>query len=619
MSQTFQDVEIIVVDGGSTDDTRLFLQSFQKPKTRIYLREGYHLLGDNRNFGISQAKGKYICCLDADDRLRPTYLEKAVFLLETCHYDVVSTSVQCFGGSDVLWQVAPRPSLKQITQVNQFSVVAVFAKTMWEKAGGYHDSGEGKQLVAEDWNLWVRMMALGARATNISEALMLYRVHNASLSNHPHVRPWEEQAQDIRKFNDKYLTRKNYRLSKKRNATIVRVREPYLNLAASYRKEAKKPSLLLALPYVITGGADTVFLGMAEHLATSGFDLSVVTTVPTEASFGDNTAKYEAITRQVYHLYKFLDEKSKWRDFLFYLIETRGIGVLLLAGSSYMYHLLPEVKQRFPQLKIVDQLFNEFGHMENNRQYAPYIDVHVVASEAIKRILVDQYCEAEDRIRVIVHGVDVESQFNPDNIEVGVVAPAALPHGKFLVSFCGRFSEEKCPESFLRMVNLLKEEDNLHFLMIGNGPEYPRIKQQIEKLQMESKVYAPGFVADVRPFLKMSGVVVIPSRIEGIPIVLMESLSLGVPVIASSVGGIPSIIRDEFNGFLCQSSDIDGFVKNIRRVAKDEGLYKAMKANAREYALRHLGVDKTNREYRNLFSELIDTEHRQSRTVTNVG
>jgi len=60
-------------------------------------------------------------------------------------------------------------------------------------------------------------------------------------------------------------------------------------------------------------------------------------------------------------------------------------------------------------------------------------------------------------------------------------------------------------------------------------------------------------------------------------------------------------------------------VKNIRRVAKDEGLYKAMKANAREYALRHLGVDKTNREYRNLFSELIDTEHRQSRTVTNVG
>ena len=316
-------------------------------------------------------------------------------------------------------------------------------------------------------------MALGARAINIPEALMLYRVHDASLSKQAEVRSWEEQGKEILKFNSKHLKRKNYRLSAKRNAAIVQVQDPYLNLVTSFQKAARKPAILLALPYVITGGANNVFLDMAEHLTANGFDLSVVTTQAEDSRFGDHTAKYHAITKQqVYHLYNFLPAESQWKDFLFYLIETRNIGILLLAGSAYVYGLLPEIKRKFPQLKVVDQLFNEFGHMENNRKYSEYIDLHVVADDVIKEILV-RSGEKEDKIRVIVHGVDVEGRFDPDHVEVGAATRAVLPQGKFLVSFVGRFSEEKCPAKFVEIANLLRGEDNLHFLMIGNGPEYP--------------------------------------------------------------------------------------------------------------------------------------------------
>ena len=602
LSQTFQDFEIIVVDGGSTDeDTLSIIKSFQKSKakTKVHLRTGRHLVGDNRNFGISQSRGKYICCLDADDQLKSTYLEKALFLLETYHYELVSSSVEWFGARHAIFEVAAKPRLKQMEVSNQFATVAVFSKELWEKAQGYHDWGLGKDHVAEDWDLWVRMMALGARAINIPEALMLYRVHDASMSKQAEVRPWEEQGKEILKFNKEHLKRKNHLLSAKRNAAIIEVEDPYLNLVASYQKTARKPAILLALPFVITGGADTVFLGITEYLTANGFDLSVVTTQPVDTSFGDNTAKYEAITKQVYHLYKFLADESKWKDFLFYLIETRNIGVLLLAGSAYVYGLLPEIKQKFPQLKIVDQLFNEFGHIENNRRYSDCIDFHIVTNEAIKGILVNGHGEKEDKIRVIVHGVDVEERFNPDKVEVGIETRAVLPQGKFLVSFIGRFSEEKGPGKFVEMANLLKDEVNLHFLMIGNGPEYPRIKQRIRELGLESKIYAPGFVSDLGPFLKTSGVVVIPSNIEGIPIVLMESLALGVPVIASAVGGIPSIIRDGFNGFLCEPSDIEGFVKAIKKIVVEKNLHSAMETNARKFALQHLDVAQMKNGYRN--------------------
>ena len=614
LCQTFQDFEIIVVDGGSTDPATLgLLRCFQKPKTKVYLREGRHLVGDNRNFGIRRARGKYICCLDADDKLRPTYLEKALFLLETYSYDLVSTSVQCFGASNFHYEVAAKPSLDQITKNNQVSTVAVFSKNLWNKTGGYHDWGIGKEYVSEDWDLWVRMMALGARVSNIPEALMLYRKHNSeTLSTHAEAPSYEAQMIQICRFNEKHLSRRNHSLSDKRNSAIVEIDNPFTNFVKPRGNERRKPAVLFALPFVITGGADTVLLGVTEYLAANGFDLSVITTIPTDASVGDNTPRYEAITKQIYHLPKFLQDHEHWKDFLFYLIASRKMDLLFLAGSAFTYDLLPEIKEKFPYIKVVDQLFNEFGHIENNRKYSQHIDVHIVANEIIKKVLIERFGEDPNRIRVVVHGVDVKNRFNPENSDVKSLADPILLQNKFVVSFIGRFSEEKCPDTFVEIARLLRNDENLHFVMIGNGPEYQRIKKNIAELSLEDKIYAPGFVPDMRPYVKMSGVIVIPSKIEGIPIILMESLALGVPVIASNIGGIPSIIRDGFNGFVCEPSDVESFVRNIRHIAADERLRNTLRANARQSALQHLNVEDTNRAYHDLLLGLIWGDHTRS-------
>jgi glycosyltransferase involved in cell wall biosynthesis len=135
------------------------------------------------------------------------------------------------------------------------------------------------------------------------------------------------------------------------------------------------------------------------------------------------------------------------------------------------------------------------------------------------------------------------------------------------------------------------------------------VKERIKALQLQDKIFAPGFVDDVRPYLKMSGILTIPSDIEGIPIILMEGFALGVPAVASNVGGIPSIIQDGLTGFVCERSDIEGFAAQIKKIANDEDLFAAMKANARQYALEHLSVESTNREYGNVLLELLGSGH----------
>src|SRR5580658_6331274 len=96
LNQTLPDIELIVVEGGSTDACTVAevrrLESLGLPKTQFYFRSERHLVGDNRNFGISRARGRYVVCLDADDFISPIYIEIAVFFAEVFGYDIVTAS-----------------------------------------------------------------------------------------------------------------------------------------------------------------------------------------------------------------------------------------------------------------------------------------------------------------------------------------------------------------------------------------------------------------------------------------------------------------------------------------------------------------------------------------------
>ena len=178
LSQTFQDFEIIVVDDESTDAQTLeVLETLNKPKTRL-IRQKNQRVSAARNKGIAEAKGKYICCLDADDLLAPTYLEKCVFILETKHLDVCYSWVQLFGEDNLLWTCGPF-LIDELLKGNQVSTAAVFRKSVWERAKGYST----EMLHGyEDWEFWIRIAKLGARGHLIPEPLFLYRKHGVSLT-----------------------------------------------------------------------------------------------------------------------------------------------------------------------------------------------------------------------------------------------------------------------------------------------------------------------------------------------------------------------------------------------------------------------------------------------------
>lgn len=605
LSQTFTNFEIIVVDGGSNETTIDFLRKLNKPKTKIYFRNGRHLVGSNRNYGIEKSKGKYICCLDADDTINHTYLEKALFLLEKYNYDVVHPSVQCFGGSDILWHANDASFLDNLRNCNAVSTVAVFNKQAWLQSGGYKDWSVGNGHVPEDWEFWTRLLGLGFRFKKIKEPLMNYRVHQKGLTAQCDL-SLEDQKAIIEKENITFLTEKNIEFIRNKNRLNYFVQDPYLNLK-EYREEGIG-NILFALPFPIMGGADTILLSIAEILYKANYKIFCVTTVEYDPLFGDNTKRYERVCKGVYHLPDFLDNEREHEDFVTYLIEAKNIDAIFLAGSELVYHLLPDLKRRVPQLKVIDLLFNDVGHINNNRKYNRYIDLNIVENKNVKGVLMEKYREDASRIRLIPNGVDVRGRFSPDSINQEELTETRkqfnIADEKFVISFFGRFSEEKSPEFFIDIAEKLKDDPRYFFIAAGQGPLFYGIKERVSGANLTRVVLMPGIV-DTTTFLALTDLVILPSKIDGRPNIVMESLSMGVPVIASRIGGVPELIADETNGYLCDVGDLEAFVSKIKQLTSDEALYRRFRKNARKYALENFDLEKMNNSYLNIFRELL--------------
>lgn len=191
MTQTLQSIEVIIVDGGSGNDTLKVLKTLEQERVRVYFREGRHLVGDNRNYGINKATGSFICCLDADDRLRPSYLEKVLMLIFSMGVDIVGSSRKEFGESDRISLVKEFPDIKDIAFENQFNTVSVFKKSLWNQIGGYKDTGLQGNHFYEDWHFWISCLLAGAKSMNLlKETLFHYRVHHSgSLSRQDNLVP----------------------------------------------------------------------------------------------------------------------------------------------------------------------------------------------------------------------------------------------------------------------------------------------------------------------------------------------------------------------------------------------------------------------------------------------
>lgn len=554
LRQTFSNLEILVIEGGSTDSaTAALVRRLERanlPRVRFFYRDSPCLAGDNRNYGIARARGRYVCCLDADDQLDPVYLEAAVFFAELGDYDFVYPSLQSFGEDAVEWLVDD-PRWPAILRENQVTTVALFRRAIWETVGGYRDWGKGATHLPEDWDFWIRAVGAGFRGAAMRARMMRYRVQSSSLSRH-RTASYSDWA--------RRLAQENRSLAALERPPARPLPEVQRVSWTSLEDPSTQPAVLMALPFFTEGGAEKIFLALARRWRAQGTKVVVVTTLELGSASPDRLDVLRRVTPFVFDLPRILWNREELRaDFIYYLLRRHHVSLIYFAGCDLMYQLLPQVRQEFPQIAVVDQLFNDEVHFHTNRATARWIDCTIVPGERIGRRLREEFGEPEERVAVIPHGVRLP--------EGGCPASPALPPGfenRPLVGFFGRLSPEKAPLDFIRIAAAVHEKaPETRFIMTGEGPEQEAVEKEIRRRRLTRVVFTPGFVPDVRPWIAACDVAVVPSRLDGMPLIVFEAQSFGRCVVASRVGSIPEVICDGETGLLCEPGDIESFASAI--------------------------------------------------------
>ena len=174
LAQTFEDFEILIVDDGSTDPaTRQLLADYTRPKTTVF-RTPNRKLAAARNFLVSHAQGRYLCALDADDKLHPEYLERTVALLDAePGLTFVSTHLQMFGEETAVWPSVDRCDLPMLLCDDTIITPALVRRDAVVTCGGYdeHMPHQGD----EDWHLWLTLVENGHRGVILPDVLFFYR------------------------------------------------------------------------------------------------------------------------------------------------------------------------------------------------------------------------------------------------------------------------------------------------------------------------------------------------------------------------------------------------------------------------------------------------------------
>ena len=172
LNQTYSNIEIIVVDDGSTDFfTKKVLseQSWERTKVIYSTNKGPAAA---RNLGIEQGSGTYILPLDADDYIAPTYIAKAVQALEEDeNRGIVYCRAAFFDKQRGEWDLPPY-TLRRMLVDNVIFVTALFRKQDWITVGGFDAHIKGGM---EDYDFWLSLIELGREVYQLQEVLFYYR------------------------------------------------------------------------------------------------------------------------------------------------------------------------------------------------------------------------------------------------------------------------------------------------------------------------------------------------------------------------------------------------------------------------------------------------------------
>ena len=332
------------------------------------------------------------------------------------------------------------------------------------------------------------------------------------------------------------------------------------------------------------GGPDKTILNSPRYLRRSGYRmLCAYLHHPDDAGFDEIRRKAEA--RQA-PLISIPDRGPlDWRVVPRVLEVCRRENVQIWHGHDYKSNVLGLVLRRFWPMRLVTTVHGWVHYTARTPIYYGidrcclrfYEKVICVSEDLYQRCR--QYGVAADRCELIENGIDLNEYARRNDI-AKAKQRVGLPAGRMLIGAVGRLSAEKGFDVLIRAVHgLLTADVDVELVIVGDGGEKTSLQSLARDLGCSNRVHLLGYQSDLIPWYEAMDTFVLSSVREGLPNVLLEAMALEVPIVATAVAGVPTLVRHGDNGFIVPSGSVDALAKAIKQVLTDSGLRARFRRN----------------------------------------
>lgn len=622
-AQSLQNWEWVIVDDGSTDPNSVQrLDQVAQSDARIkVIRQTNAGPGAARNVSFAHGTGRYVCLLDSDDMIEPTYLEKAVWFLDSnpefafCNaYSVV------FGDQEYLWTTGFERG-KAHLQANSGPPISVIRRQAFVDCGGFDAS---IRFGHEDWDFWLAMAKAGHWGYTIREYLQWYRKRgNGRFEEIMRSGNVNDQFEAL--MRQKYAGLENtFPEPARRHPQPFERIETHSLVRNPLQANSRGRRILILLPWMVTGGADRVNLELIEGLCGRGDEITVCATLAAEHTWEH---QFTRLTPDVFVLPNFLHQKDYPR-FLVYLIESRQIDTVLITGSTIGYQLLPYLRAYAPDVAFLDMCHVEEPHWLNGGHprfgvgYQDALDINIVTTAHLADWMRDRGADPA-RIRVMYTGLKEHRPQDPAAVRARVRSRYALSAETPLIVFAGRICEQKRPTMLAEIFKAARDR-GLEFraLLIGDGELRPQLEALLSQYQLTSCVQMLGTLAHQAwlDVLCASDILLMPSQYEGISIALLESMAAGVVPVVAKVGGQDEIVSPDA-GFLIpqDAQEVQAYLDALGKLMTDPHRLRSMSLQCRALTASRLSWQGTIDNLLGIVEEAHQLRQAQPRLAISAG
>lgn len=651
LGQTFPDLEFIIVDDSSIDETYDILEGYRKKDARVIVLKNETNIGLTKslNNGIKKASGGYIARQDADDISMPDRLKKQLDFLERnedyCCLGTFYSIIDRHGNIkyDVKLPTNPEDLNRALKTVNPLCHGSVmFRKQSAEKVGLYPED----YRYSQDYAFW-HALARSFKLANLPEFLYRARIHKEAIGIRNKQEQWKSVfmikkdlgllkgcQKPLRHFiADEFFgnSRFFYKTGMKRlaiNNFLNGLFYKFFASSAGLLKEKRPIGICMVTgafhPEISGGGLQCRTL--ANSLKKGGFRFFILAT--TRSLLPDEVKSGVFIFRVNVGNMAFLDKiKIGIRIALIFLKLNNRIDVIHLHGFSNKTVLIILLAKMFRK-RIVQKMTSlgdddptslyktRFGKLKRFVFSLP--DLYISLTPAMsERFLASGL--PKDRLLMVPNGVDTE-KFCPckDADEKNILREELnLPADATIMLFVGFFSRDKGIEVLFEAYKQLANEagyENLVLLLIGSTDSryfeikadlVKNIRDEIKQRSLEKKVICIEKVFEIEKYYKVADIFILPSFREGLPNVLLEAMATGLPCISSDLEGVVDyVIKDGEEGLIFKKGDMEDLIKTTKKLLDNKDLAEKLGRQARSKSLDNFSISRIAKQYSEIYNHI---------------